>query len=279
MILRMHVYYKRGCDKMKIEKINDRQIRCTLTREDLASRELKLSELAYGSDKAKALFQDMMQLAARDFGFEADNIPLMIEAIPVSMDTIVLIITKVEDPDELDTRFAKFTPEDSEPDDDFSLSSLRDKIEGADDVLGLIRKITEAKKQAAAKAAAKKTSEAAASDSEQEDPQNASETEEELRNLTRFYLFHSLDDAITAAGVLGSAYDGPNSLYKNPENGQYYLILKKAESSAEQFNKVCNVLSEYALSYKFAPGMEAHFTEHMEVILPKQALQNLAQLQ
>ena len=186
---------------MKIEKINDRQIRCTLTREDLASRELKLSELAYGSDKAKALFQDMMQLAARDFGFEADNIPLMIEAIPVSMDTIVLIITKVEDPDELDTRFAKFTPEDSEPDDDFSLSSLRDKIEGADDVLGLIRKITEAKKQAAAKAAAKKTSEAAASDSEQEDPQNASETEEELRNLTRFYLFHSLDDAITGISL------------------------------------------------------------------------------
>ena len=216
---------------MKIEKINDRQIRCTLTREDLASRELKLSELAYGSDKAKALFQDMMQLAARDFGFEADNIPLMIEAIPVSMDTIVLIITKVEDPDELDTRFAKFTPEDSEPDDDFSLSSLRDKIEGADDVLGLIRKITEAKKQAAAKAAAKKTSETAASDSEQEDPQNAAETEEELRNLTRFYLFHSLDDAITAAGVLGSAYDGPNTLYKNPENGQYYLN-GNAEASA-----------------------------------------------
>ena len=28
---------------MKIEKINDRQIRCTLTKEDLASREIKLS--------------------------------------------------------------------------------------------------------------------------------------------------------------------------------------------------------------------------------------------
>ena len=57
---------------MKIEKINDRQIRCTLTKEDLADRELKLSELAYGSEKAKALFQDMMQVAAQDFGFEAD---------------------------------------------------------------------------------------------------------------------------------------------------------------------------------------------------------------
>lgn len=259
---------------MKIEKINDRQIRCTLTREDLANRELKLSELAYGSDKAKALFQDMMQLAARDFGFEADNMPLVIEAVPVSMDTIVLIITKVDDPDELDTRFAKFTPEDKDPEEDFSLSSLRDKIEGADDVLDLIRKITDAKKQAAAKA------ESAASPKTKEVKSDArAEAEEELKNLTRFYLFQSLDDAINAAAVLGSAYDGPNSLYKNPESGQFYLILKKADSSAEQFNKVCNVLSEYALSYKFTPGMEAHFTEHMEVILPNLALQNLAQLQ
>lgn len=41
---------------MKIEKVNDNQIRCTLTREDLDSRHLKLSELAYGTEKAKSLF-------------------------------------------------------------------------------------------------------------------------------------------------------------------------------------------------------------------------------
>ena len=40
---------------MKIEKLNDHQIRCTLTSEDLATRNIKLSELAYGSEKAKAL--------------------------------------------------------------------------------------------------------------------------------------------------------------------------------------------------------------------------------
>ena len=96
---------------MKIEKINDKQIRCTLTKEDLANREIKLSELAYGSEKTRALFQDMMRMAARDFGFEADNMPLVIEAIPISMDSIILIITKVEDPEELDTRFARFSPE------------------------------------------------------------------------------------------------------------------------------------------------------------------------
>ena len=38
---------------MKIEKLNDNQIRCTLTKDDLADRQIKLSELAYGSEKQK----------------------------------------------------------------------------------------------------------------------------------------------------------------------------------------------------------------------------------
>ena len=44
---------------MKIEKVNDNQIRCTLTKEDLADRQLKLSQLAYGTQKAKVLIRDM----------------------------------------------------------------------------------------------------------------------------------------------------------------------------------------------------------------------------
>lgn len=44
---------------MKIEKLNENQIRCTLTHADLAARHLKLSELAYGTEKAKSLFRDM----------------------------------------------------------------------------------------------------------------------------------------------------------------------------------------------------------------------------
>ena len=87
-------YGKAWCS-MKIEKVNDNQIRCTLTREELAERQIKLSELAYGTEKAKLLFRDMMQQAAYEFGFEADDIPLMIEAIPLSQDTIILVITKV----------------------------------------------------------------------------------------------------------------------------------------------------------------------------------------
>ena len=83
---------------MKIEKINDNKIRCTLTSADLAERNLKLSELAYGTEKARSLFQDMMLEANQQFGFNVDNAPLMVEAVPVAPDSIVFIITRVEDP-------------------------------------------------------------------------------------------------------------------------------------------------------------------------------------
>ena len=94
---------------MKIEKVNDNQIRCTLTRQDLADRQIKLSELAYGSEKARSLFKDMIEQANYEFGFETNDIPLMVEAIPVSGESIILLITKVEYPEELDTRFSKFS--------------------------------------------------------------------------------------------------------------------------------------------------------------------------
>ena len=93
---------------MKLERLSENQIRCTLDKTDLTDRHLKLSELAYGTEKAKALFHEMMTQASEELGFEADDIPLVIEAIPVSSDCIILIITKVESPDELDTRFFPF---------------------------------------------------------------------------------------------------------------------------------------------------------------------------
>ena len=125
---------------MKIEKVNENQIRCTLTREDLADRELKISELAYGTEKAKNLFRDMMQQASFECGFEAEDIPLMIEAIPLNADCIVLIITKVEDPEELDTRFAKFAPS-VHDENDSDADDADDAADDSDDMLDLFKKL------------------------------------------------------------------------------------------------------------------------------------------
>ena len=51
----------KGVDSMKIERLSENQIRCTLNKADLTEKQLKISELAYGTPKAKELFKDMMQ--------------------------------------------------------------------------------------------------------------------------------------------------------------------------------------------------------------------------
>ena len=59
---------------MKIERINENQIRCTLTSADFIQRQIRISELAFGTEKAKQLLQEMMEQAQEELGFNAENI-------------------------------------------------------------------------------------------------------------------------------------------------------------------------------------------------------------
>lgn len=254
---------------MKIEKINDNQIRCTLTRQDLADREIKLSELAYGTEKAKLLFRDMMQQAAYEFGFEANDIPLMIEAIPISSDSVILIVTKVEDPEELDTRFAKFSPSNGEENNNITPPAPA-PLEGADDILNLFNKIHEARKMA--ENAAAKTSE------KKEKAPAKPEINPESFHLTKLYRFRDLDTVIRAAHILQNSYQGYNTLYKNPEGREYLLTLSKSAHTPEEFNKVCNIICEYAQQKNYNPAVGAYFAEHGNKITGPQALQVFASL-
>lgn len=260
---------------MKIEKVNDHQIRCTLTREDLADRELKLSELAYGTEKAKDLFRDMMQQASFEFGFEAEDIPLMIEAIPLNSDCIVLIITKVEDPEELDTRFSKFAP--SVHGDSDTVDDMLDSIaEGADDVLDLFKKIQNRHASAGTSSAEEET---ASKEDTKRSFKNALQKKLESvapdAELTKIYLFQSLHEITRLAGILSGCYKGSNSLYK-AEDGSYILVVSKNEHTPIEFNKICNILSEYGSVSRAVPASEAYLEEHFEPIIKKRALQSLS---
>ena len=239
---------------MKIEKLNDNQIRCTLTRADLADREIKISELVCGTEKAKSLFQDMMQKAHSEFGFEAEDMPLMIEAVPASSDSIVLIITKVDDPEELDHKFSKYG---SSLDIEHKKRNVLDKLEGAEEIIDLINKVKDAVSETA--------------------KQIAQKEEPDVPKI-RLFTFSSLDNVIVAARLLKNIFTGANTLYKDTPNDLYALALAQSDLSVTEFNKVCNMLSEYGSMEKMSPAVLAFLEEHCEVIVAGDALQQLGNL-
>lgn len=241
---------------MKIEKVNDNQIRCTLTKEDLASREIKISELAYGTEKAKSLFRDMMRQANFEFGFEAEDIPLMIEAIPMNAECIVLIITKVEDPEELDTRFSRFAPSLSDEDNEGETDT-----NPSDEVMDLFRRIHESTRENMEALSAPAAGSAAA---------------DAPRHFVRLFQFSSLQPLFELASQVGAGYDGQATLYKEAGDGHYLLLLTHAEEGADLFNRICNIISEYGSFRKMLPVTVSYLEEHCEQLIAENALSVLA---
>ena len=247
---------------MKIEKINENQIRCTLSREDLISRHIKLSELAYGSAKARELFRELMEQAAFQCGFEAEDIPLMIEAIPLSSESIVLLVTKVDSPDELDTRFSRFSESDDDYDDDemdMAVAPVKPFNEAAaDDILNIFNSLLAKAQETIAASPEKAAAKGLPVD------------------ITKMFVFDNLEDVLKLSGILATFYSGKNSLYKSPFDNKYYLIVSKSEDSAETYNKVCNILSEYSNQQNFMVGTDSYMSEHYETIIAGDAVQQLA---
>ena len=268
---------------MKIERINDNQIRCTLTGQDLADRHLQLSELAYGSDKAKRLFRDMMQQASYELGFEADDIPLMIEAIPLSGGSIMLNVTKVEYPEELDSRFSTFTDFGDALENFDTDTANSETSESADGILDLFRKLS------AAAASLHSTDQTPAADmTTGSDPGPEAPTDTDSAHgdspvdvptdIVKLFSFRDMNHLIRLSHVLNGFYTGDNSLFLDVPERIYYLVLHKGDHSPSEFNKVCNILSEYALQNRYVESAEAYFGEHFRCVAAHDALQRLAQM-
>ena len=283
---------------MKIERLNENQIRCTLNKSDLASRQLKINELAYGSDKAKELFRDMMQQASYELGFEAEDTPLMIEAIPVSSECIVLIVTKVDNPEELDTRFSRFSPSDSDDDNfdfddietiegtdysDFSLPTANEELDECaatdeeglpeDELMNIFNRVKEYFN--------KDSDNKASQSSPYQQPGKGTTDKPECResaNISRVFSFSSLDDITNAAYIIDTFYKDANSVYKNPSDRRYYLCISKTKCNSKDFNKVCNILSEYGQKESGFDNHIGFFTEHCECIIAEHALHILRRL-
>lgn len=235
---------------MKFEKISDSQIRCTLDKKDLSDREIKLSEFAYGSEKARELFGELMNKAYYELGFETGDTPLMIEAVPLSKDSIVLIVTKVESPDELDTRFSNFSPytaaEDEELDEELEDGLLYEYVKKYADMEAQIK---EDKRRLAAE------SDMAVAD-----------------NMTSVYSFGSIDEAAQFAHALGNSFKGQSGLYKSNKNGRYYLFLIMSGNSAAECNHVFNLVSEFAVPENSSEAACLYYEEHFEPVSRKNAI-------
>lgn len=243
---------------MKIEKIDENSIALILKDEELKNRNLKMSDLSYGSEKAQDLLVEVMNLAKTEVGFTPDA-PLAVEAVPLKDGDIKLIVTKVFNPDELDARYSRFTPMKNEkvP---FSIMQMLENT---------IDKFEEALKQGNTRGI---------------DEVNNVEKLEITKGTDQIAIFEfdEIDKASDACRNVNS-YDYVSVLYKDEKNKKFFLVLSISgnvpKATIDDFNKVCNSLAEYGTRIRGKVGMnQAYYEEHYKIIIKEDAVSKLSRL-
>ena len=223
---------------MKIERINENQVKIMLNSFDLNERNIKLAELAYGSEKAQALFRDIMEEAHTQCGFEAENLPLMIEAIPYSQDSITIIVTKVQNPNDLEERFKQ-----------------------------LQRKINHGT-----------TDNGADPSTYQSGARFEREPSIAATPPVMVFSFDTLDVAALAASRIIGGFPGEleysDTLYKLGD--LFYLYIGLQTHNSELVSKINPIVSEFGQQHAVSTYSKYYLTEHASVIIGDGALQKLA---
>lgn len=220
---------------MRIEKVNDTQIRVTLSHADLTPRDIKISELAYGSQKAQELFREMMTQAHEQFGFETENIPLMIEAVPLSRESIMIVVTKIEDPSQIDARMGAL----GERPNHRTFKAQNDKVTIP------IDKPAKTKKEA-----------------------------KQAENPVLIYSFPSLDRLTDVGHKINAIYCGMNSLYKKDQD-HYFIVLHPNFMHKTTHQQLESVLDEFGSKHVSSSLGEAYLKEHSTLLIKDKALEVL----
>lgn len=241
---------------MRIEKINSNQIKCVLDKDELLKRHINVSELAYGSDKAQELFKDMMQQASFEFGFESGSAPLMIEAVPLSSDGIMLIITKVDNPEDIDEKYTGITmpsartfkkKDDGDSDEEITDYDL-DLLEDMEPEL--------------------------VEDDVDDDPKVSDNT------ISAFfvYAFNALDDLSDVARSLDFFEVTSDRVYKTNDTKQYLLSIQTDRVTKADCKVIRGKLSEYGEAVQCRKSKLNYFDEHYDILIKDGAISKLKAL-
>ncbi len=224
---------------MKMERINENQIKIEIDKEDLIERDMKITELAYGGDKAREFFRELMEIAAEECDFDVDNVPIMIEAVPLSLDSISIIVSKVTSEEQLEKSIEKV---------DKKAKSMEKR---QSELTELIKeKIDEVEKSGKLKKEKK---------------------EKVKRENVLLYSFSNIDTIISLSKRLAT-YKGKSSVFKEDE--KLFLLLEPLKTVDEKV--LGAVLSEYGQRHVCTVNSKFYFVEHAEIIIKNKAIEVLS---
>ncbi len=229
---------------MKIEKLNENQIRCVLSRADLNDRNISMQEIKAGDEKIHRFIGEIIEQASQELGFDARGIPLIVETKSSDGEKVEFTLTKMGNREDIfKSIIAAAIREFSQ-----SIGTDPEKYASLEDWFG--------------------------SDLSSADQRAYFPYPQTVADIFSFEKLSVISDLANSVNI-GSC--DRSHLYKDQVTDLYYLVLEKDDPDDEAFRKLCITAGEYGVPVYLGPEAHYFFDEHMECLSRKTALEVLKQ--
>lgn len=237
---------------MRIERVDERTVKCFLSNEELEEYEIDYKDFVLRSDKAKEVVQEIIEQAAEEVGYKPPKFAFDLQIMMLPDQGLILTFSD-RDPEIKETdQFIECLKEMKR-----ILQRTREKIGagGADSP----------ENESDAESGLPAGSETKAAE--------AKGNKQISRPSFAVFTFAELGRIIEFAGMLPSNLQVDSSIYVM--DGLYFLYLLKGRASYERYSRACVQALEFASLYAAEPSQAAQLEEHGECLIAEKALKKL----
>ncbi len=217
---------------MKIERIDDKTVKCFISNEELEELEITYKDFILRSEKAKEVVEDIIEQAVEEVGYKPPEFAMDMQIMMLPDKGMILTLSE-RSPEDL-----KKNP--------MLQEYLKEVQKTLEEHFGDIAAI------------AKKAKEPAVEVQKQQMPDFAVFAFDSIRQLSSF------------VAVLPKNMRMISSLYKMGDI--YYLYLQKGGASYERYSKACIHALEYGVLYGATEDKVRYLQEHGECIIDEKAI-------
>lgn len=266
---------------MKFTKINDREIKCILTEDELVSFGIDLDDIIEKSERTKPFFRTIMDMAADHLGIKDEGgLHIASAQISVMKDNSISILFHSSDVADTIRKYPGIGDK---------INNIREKISNligehksedtiASDLKHDILNILEEQLKAEGNFSPEAMSQLKELHEEIDSGKGEDHDLEGTDKESFVVRFEKIDDCVEYCRLFGRGSNIASSLFKGNKTGNYYLFALRGGSLSENFKIAKLMANEYGVLESDSLSRRTYIVDNSELILSVDAIERLAQI-
>lgn len=253
---------------MEFQRIGKNTVQCHMTMEEMSEYGLGIEDLFTNQDKSRDFLEQLVERAEEEIGYEVEGGMVSMQLMRMPDDSLVITFSDrgEEGIQSMLNHIQNLVGMMDEGTADSLVEAMAMEEAGASeegisvsDFIQDLQEKVDHQREKAGKASGR----------------GRAAKGRKSANTARLFCFSSLSAVEDFAATIHLEKNIPSKLYKDDDKGKWYLFVKKGKLRVEEYQTLCQRITEYAGYVTNQPFAEQYCKEHYQLIIGKQALKTL----